>query len=121
MITPLERQLMRHVTGPAPVGAELTMPYRPQPPRYPSGGGRRVLAALGRLWRAFAAMQEARATARALAVLDDRALHDIGVDRGAIPAVARQVASAHLAVAGLAWTSSPVGPASNDNPRHRAA
>jgi uncharacterized protein YjiS (DUF1127 family) len=121
MITPLERQLMRHVTGPAPVGAELPIPYRPQPPRHDRGSGRRFLATLSRLWRTFVAMQEARATARALAVLDDNALHDIGINRGAIPAVARQAASAHLAVAGLAWASSPIGPASNDNPRHRAA
>ena len=121
MTTSLDRQLMRHVAGPAPVGAELPTPVRPRPPRYDRGTGRRVLAALGRLWQAIAVAQESRATARALAVLGDRALHDIGVDRGNIPAVAHQAAAAHLAVAGLAWTSSDIGPVSNDNPRHRAA
>jgi uncharacterized protein YjiS (DUF1127 family) len=112
---------MRHVMGPAPLGAELPASFRPQPPRHDRGAGRRFLNALGRLWRAIAAAQEARATARALAGLDDHALHDIGVHRGNIPSVARQAAAAHLAVAGLAWSSADVGAASNDNPRHRAA
>lgn len=74
-----------------------------------------------RLWHAIKVAHETRATARALAVLDNWALNDIGVSRGSIPAVARQAASAHLAVAGLAWTSPGVKNAENDNRAHRAA
>jgi uncharacterized protein YjiS (DUF1127 family) len=91
------------------------------PPRHDRGIGQRVLAALGRAWRAVAVAQQSRATARALAALGDQQLSDIGVNRGNIPEVARHAAAAHLAVAGLAWSSAPVSPASNDNPRHRAA
>ena len=43
----------------------------------------------------------ARASARALALLNDRQLRDIGINRGSIPKVARAAAWAHLTAAGL--------------------
>ncbi len=122
MLTDLDRNLLRHVTGPALLGGEVfPTTVRPRPPRHNSGVGRRFAAALGRLWRAISVAQQCRATARALDALGDQALHDIGVGRANIPGIARQAAAAHLAVAGLAWSSTSTQPASNDNPRHRAA
>jgi len=43
----------------------------------------------------------ARASARALAALNDRQLRDIGINRGSIPEIARAAAWAHLTTAGL--------------------
>jgi len=122
MTTSLDRQLMHHVTGPAPLGgATLLLPARTGAVGHDRGLGVRLIEAGARLWRVVKRIQQERATARALEALSDSALHDIGVDRGHIQAVAHQAAAAHLAVSGLTWTSAPVGQASNDNPRHRAA
>lgn len=51
--------------------------------------------------RTVAQIRTERATARALAELNEHQLRDIGVDRGAIPRVARAAAWAHLTTAGL--------------------
>lgn len=122
MVTSLDRELLHHVAGPAPLGGEVSTP---RPVRQPSGRihglGSSILAGLGRVWRAYLIAQQARSTSRALSGLGDHALHDIGVDRGAIPAVARQAASAHLAVAGLGWVQADAPAPKNDNPRNRAA
>ena len=45
--------------------------------------------------------RSARASARALAALNDRQLRDIGVNRVSIPEIARAAAWAHLAMSGL--------------------
>ena len=122
MTTSLDRDLLRHVSGPAPIGGEPALRY--DGPRSRGGNlgvGTRIADLVRRLWHAFRVAQEARATARALAVLDDHSLRDIRVNRGSIPAVARQAASAHLAVAGLSWTSPGTNRAQNDNQAHRAA
>jgi len=122
MTASLDRQLMRHVTGPAPLGgATFPLPALADPYGHDRGIGRVVVDGLVRLWRTIQLAQQERATARALSALSDHSLHDIGVDRGYIPAVAHQAAAAHLAVSGLGWASAPVAAASNDNPRHRAA
>ena len=122
MVTSLDRELLRHVTGPAPLGGEPPLRYEGSRSNEQGFAFATGIVDLGRrLWRAIRVAQEARATARALAVLDNRALSDIGVSRGSIPAVAHQAASAHLAVAGLAWTSSGTARADNDNRSHRAA
>jgi uncharacterized protein YjiS (DUF1127 family) len=113
---------MRHVTGPAPLGGvSFPLPVLADPNGRDRGIGRIVVDGLVRLWRTVQRIQQERSTARALSALSDHSLHDIGVDRGYIPAVAHQAASAHLAVSGLTWASAPVAAASNDNPRHRAA
>lgn len=122
MLTSLDRDLLRHVSGPAPLGGEPVMGYDKE---FSSGSrlavGTRLADLARRLWRAFSVAREARATARALAVLDDHSLRDIRVSRASIPAVARQAASAHLAVAGLAWVAPGADRAHNDNRAHRAA
>ena len=122
MRTSLDRDLLRHVSGPAPFGGEPALRYDgPRSGGQGLVGGTGIVGLVRQLWGAIKVAQESRATARALAVLDNRALSDIGVSRGSIPAVARQAASAHLAVAGLGWTASRVDHAENDNRSHRAA
>lgn len=67
----------------------------------PESLGRRVTAALRRGFALWARVQTQRATARALARLNDHQLKDIGIERGSIPEIAYATAWAQLTAAGL--------------------
>ncbi|HEX9767627.1 MAG TPA: DUF1127 domain-containing protein [Kiloniellales bacterium] len=91
MLIYLEVAGLSHVYDQRPVRHYAGAAARPTGERFASALKRRV----GRTWAAIARARERRATVRSLSALDDRALADIGVYRGQIPAVAAAAVDGH--------------------------